>query len=95
MVFPSIHGRVFCVFHRFVTRGLIIRLGFLLDLFFPLSRTIVHPFIRYRIIFCKILKTNEEQKRRRRGTRREHCTCETVCIIAEATDIQMTNDDRG
>ena len=30
---PSIHGRVFCVFHRFVTRGLIIRLGFLLDFF--------------------------------------------------------------
>ena len=46
VVCPSIHGRVFCVFHRFVTRGLIIRLGFLLDLFFPSSIILVHPFIR-------------------------------------------------
>ena len=46
MVCPSIHDRVFCVFYRFVTRGLIIRLGFLLDLFFPSSRILVHPFIR-------------------------------------------------
>ena len=46
VVCPSIHGRIFCVFHRFVTRGLIIRLGFLLDLFFPSFRIFVHLFIR-------------------------------------------------
>ena len=45
-VCPSIHGRVFYVFHRFVTRGVIIILGFLLDLLFPSFRILVHPFIR-------------------------------------------------
>ena len=46
VVFFLIHGRVFCVFHRFVTRGRIIRLGFLLDLFSQSSRFLVHHFIR-------------------------------------------------
>ena len=69
MVCPVIHGRVFSVFHRFVTRGLIIRLGFLLDLFSQSSRFLVHRFIRVYDYFCKILETNEEQKRRRRRTR--------------------------
>ena len=95
MVCPSIHGRVFCVFHRFVTRGLIIRLSFILIYFLNHLEFLYTILLGYRIIFCKILKTNEEQKRRRKRTRREHCTRETVCVAMEATDIQMTNDHRG
>ena len=61
MVCPSIHGRVFCVFHRFVPRGLIIRLCLLLDLFFHHLEFLYTLLLGYRIIFCKNRSEEEEE----------------------------------